>query len=303
MKVFRHSMVWSAAGHKNWAALTLSIVVIAVGIFFIYERYEPPNEPTDPAGIEAKKFAHSIKLPDSVPLASYYPWWLGSEAYFKYLCEHEAGEFIFKTVNSVEGLYQMRPRERATDTQLQDPFLMEDPWGYILAEGDEVPYQFVNAPSENYKFFETTLPPTKALYKFQGATKSNGKYWRYSGFEQRRSPFQAEADNELRSQYGYIWRGIRRPHDRIKGIAGGELIILDLHTQEVLGVRRGFVRSGQIRNNQTGINWLNAKVCQMPTARDGRRDQSSFIYLFISKVLVPININADDVGVRYANKR
>ncbi len=36
------------------------------------------------------------------------------------------------------------------------------------------------------------------------------------------------------------WRGIRRPHDREMGIAGGELIVLDLETNEVLGVRRGY---------------------------------------------------------------
>ena len=35
----------------------------------------------------------------------------------------------------------------------------------------------------------------------------------------------------------YVWRGITRPHDREMGIAGGELIVLDLQTNEVLGVQ------------------------------------------------------------------
>lgn len=42
------------------------------------------------------------------------------------------------------------------------------------------------------------------------------------------------------TRYGITWRGIKRPNDREMGIAGGELIVLDLETHEVLGVRRGY---------------------------------------------------------------
>jgi hypothetical protein len=55
----------------------------------------------------------------------------------------------------------------------------------------------------------------------------------------------AEAEvSKKKSRYSYTWRGIPRPHDREFGIAGGELILLDLETNEVLAVRRGYIRSG-----------------------------------------------------------
>ena len=65
----------------------------------------------------------------------------------------------------------------------------------------------------------------------------------------------------LKSRYGYTWRGIKRPHDRELGIAGSELIIFDLQSNEILAVRRGFVRSGGVRNNLTGVGWLTAPSC------------------------------------------
>ena len=65
----------------------------------------------------------------------------------------------------------------------------------------------------------------------------------------------------LKSRYGYTWRGIKRPHDRELGIAGSELIIFDLQSNEILAVRRGFVRSGGVRNNLTGVWWLTAPSC------------------------------------------
>jgi len=49
-----------------------------------------------------------------------------------------------------------------------------------------------------------------------------------------------EYDTKSRARYGFTWRGVKRPHDREMGIAGGELIVLDLQTKEVMGVRRGY---------------------------------------------------------------
>lgn len=48
----------------------------------------------------------------------------------------------------------------------------------------------------------------------------------------------------LKSQYGIVWRGISRPLDREMGIAGGEVLVLDLKTNEILGVHRGFALVG-----------------------------------------------------------
>jgi hypothetical protein len=90
----------------------------------------------------------------------------------------------------------------------------------------------------------------------------------------------AEANvSAIKSRYGFTWRGIPRPHDRELGIAGGELIILDLNSQEVVAVRRGFIRSGWMKN-LTGIWWLTGQTCPTPGAK---RE-----HLFIKEVLRPV---------------
>jgi hypothetical protein len=304
---------------KTFRNLLIGIVItVPVAVFVFWDRYEPPTEPTDPTAIEAKRFAHSIKLPDSIPTAKYYPWWLGSEAYFKFLCEREAGEFILKTIEKVRSVYQIRPRSSATDAELQDRFSLEDPYGYTLDETTNIPVHFVAFPNTNYVFFETILSPEKSnvdprhLIKrvssdieieqtgLPSLVPKNNTYWRYfyeniSSKEGR--PIIAESTHILRSRFGYVWRGIQRPHDREKGIAGGELIILDLATKEVLGVRRGFVWSHAV-NIPSGIQWLYGKACPQPNPKKPARPYA-FDYIFISKVLHPYLANPKDIGVVY----
>ena len=82
----------------------------------------------------------------------------------------------------------------------------------------------------------------------------------------------------MKSRYGYTWRGIQRPHDRELGIVGGELIVLDVQTQEALAMRRGFIRSGNVRN-LTGIWWLGGQVCPVKKALSSSQ--------FIQKVIRP----------------
>jgi hypothetical protein len=97
-----------------------------------------------------------------------------------------------------------------------------------------------------------------------------------------------ESVESLKSRYGFTWRGIVRLHDRELGIAGGEIIVLDLQTNEVLGVRRGYIRSGGVRN-LTGIWWLTSRTCPVYGYRNGRNKDFDFSYWFIGKVLKPKN--------------
>ena len=54
---------------------------------------------------------------------------------------------------------------------------------------------------------------------------------------------------------------------------------MDLQTNDVLGVRRGFIRSGGVRN-LTGIWWLGGQVCPVKKALSSSQ--------FIQKILRPI---------------
>ena len=244
-------------------------------------------KPADPLATEEGRFAHSIKIPNPLPEDSGYKPGMTPEQYFEHLCKTEAGEFIYKTVEHVEGVFMMRPREPVNDYTLQHLYALEDPFGDIDFAASKPEDYFVQPPFGRYEFLEV---PVKA--------RSSGKsvYLRYYRGDPHNSkrPFDFMQDNhservpyiveskqvsELRSRYGFSWRGIKRPNDRELGIIGGELIVLDIQTNEVLAVRRGYIRSGDVRNNLTGVWWLGGHVCPQ------HGHNTVYISEFISKVL------------------
>src|SRR6185436_663743 len=85
-------------------------------------------KPADPLATEEGRFAQSIKIPNPVPEGSGYKSGMTPEQYFDHLCKTEAGEFIYETVENVEGLYQMRPRTIVT-YESNHLFAPEDPYG------------------------------------------------------------------------------------------------------------------------------------------------------------------------------
>jgi hypothetical protein len=72
-----------------------------------------------------------------------------------------------------------------------------------------------------------------------------------------------------------------RPHDRELGIAGSELIVVDMQAGEVLAVRRGYLITGGVRQTVGGVWWLGARAC--PPRPVGSETE------FIFKVLKPSN--------------
>jgi hypothetical protein len=251
------------------------------------------------------------KWPEA-PSDSGYKEGMTAKEYFDHLCKTEAGEFIYKTVENVEGIYQMRPQEALTDAMLEDRYYLEDPYGaeygHEFTMGAEalkngIQNEYVNPrymkavkggydlykPDQNYKFLEKPIPA------YLQDPRNGAKYLRYTRPNidtliiengQYLYPMNAqpklieERIKELKSRYGFTWRGVERPHDRELGIAGGELIVLALQTNEILAVRRGFLLSGHVRN-QTGIWWLSARAC--PRYQYRAMATQAFLY----KVLKP----------------
>ncbi|SRR5579884_2290061 len=240
-------------------------------------------KPADPLATEEGRFAHSIKIPNPVPEDSGYRPGMTPQEYFEHLCKTEAGEFIYRTVENVEGLYMMRPRERVFDDHMQHLYALEDPYGHEDWEAKN-PENFYVRPGR-YRFLEKPLSSSK------NPMTAGVRFLRYAGYDGQDSKTMVvqEVPNR-KSLYGYTWRGITRPHDRELGIAGGELIVLDLQSNEVLAVRRGFMRSGGVRN-LTGIWWPNGQVCR----NDVGRTKLFFAVEFISKVLKPQNLASKEV--------
>jgi hypothetical protein len=77
------------------------------------------------------------------------------------------------------------------------------------------------------------------------------------------------------------------------GIAAGELVVLDLRTHEVLGIRRGFAYGSRlVEPSHSSISWLVAKTCPHYdfAGRPGVSKDFDFEYWFIRKVLKPANL-------------
>ncbi len=87
-----------------------------------------------------------------------------------------------------------------------------------------------------------------------------------------------EFDTAPRARYGFTWRGIKRPHDRELGIGGGELIVLDLQTNEVMAVRRGYA----IWNR----GWTH-RVCPRYGYDGGEDKGTAFTARFVMRVVKP----------------
>jgi hypothetical protein len=223
-------------------------------------------KPADPLATEEGRFAHSIQIPNPVPSDSGYKPGMSSQEYFDHLCKTEAGDFIFRTVENVKGVFQMRPHPEPTDQEIRHLYALEDPNVIHDQEGKDPAFTYVT-PSV-YQFFESPIsrqprPTWQQKYRdasFFARAGADSKYEHYHGYDgSSMTSMWLEYVQEPKSQYAYTWRGITRPHDRELGIAGGEVIVLDLQTKEVLAVRRRYLKASAPDFPGAGIAW--GRVC------------------------------------------
>jgi hypothetical protein len=207
-------------------------------------------QPEDWLGTEEGRFAHSIKIPNPVPADSGYRSGMTQQEYFQHLCKNEAGEFIFKTADNVESIAQLRVRPFYKGSDAAHLHHIEDPYGYFESEVEDPAFQFVNPKFHLYKQFEI---PVAGRRNYDAAMRqtvdpslyaemqAGAKYARFFGREDGMFRSMRMAyETSVTSRYAFTWRGLKRPNDRELGIGGGELIVLDLKSREVMGVRRGY---------------------------------------------------------------
>lgn len=236
---------------------------------------------------EEGRFAHAIKIPNPVPADSGYRPGMTQQEYFEHLCKNEAGEFIFETADNVEGIHQIRPRRVYTDQEWRHLYALEDPYGYWVGEWERIGMAMANP--RLYEYFE--IQPSarrnyaadmrqlldKSVLTDPPAGAVIARYFGYNGSDTR--SLRLEFDVKPRARYGFTWRGIKRPMDREMGIAGGELIVLDLQTNEVMGVRRGY--------NAWNRSW-SGRVCPRYGYHGGEDRGAGFTAWFLAKVARPI---------------
>lgn len=254
--------------------------------------------------------AYSLKLPAQVPSPVPFDFnaaWgraiLGKARvavqYFDHLCKTEAGQWIFKTAPDVDGLYFARPQGAATGDEMTDPYGPEMPWiqRIFVLTGDRLHDNgawFVQPPLYNYRFVEQ---PRRSV-GWQKAIQT--PYVRLSGYTREevpvpgvyavapdkrhrypfrdKTPMQVEGVTQLASRYGYTWRGIKRRRDREFGISGGEVLIYDLATKEVLAVRRQFLIAGTSPRGNGKAMWELAARCPQLVAYHDSGEFSQFAF-------------------------
>ena len=286
--------------------------------------------------------------------------------YWRKLCKLEAGEFVFRTVKDVEGIYLVRPRFMndsiygPESAVLFDRYAPEDPAGWsdapieyshfignLGSPGDRILFKVVELPyysieelrqwvplygrsgqvlnpqflvQQKEQFYNAKLSEMHRYEHFDWRDimirrGGSGRFLRYShsgeplvdvdgerkygkyqkGVMTRRTTFHPVVEERvetIRSRYGIYWRGIDRPNDRQMGIGGGEVLLLDLQTNEILAVKRSFVLGAE---NWLGhdIYWVSKATCPIyPDKKGGPVPLAPFI----RKVLEPASFSAEKVA-------
>lgn len=249
-----------------------------------------------------------VKWPEA-PKESVYRAGMSGVDYWRALCKAEGGEFVYKTVENVKGIYQIRPRNKELHHAMGDRYVMEDPYGYMDGElGRDLPFMFTGPrhssrfATQHYNFLETApirftigageeqyYDPSLAVPQLSGTRFE--RFYEYDARDKR--TMKMKYVSSLESRYGFTWRGIRRPNDREVGVAGGETIVVDLKTNEILAVRRGFTLAATSPDGR--VSWFTGNTCPEYSKMEGmgrvrkRNKDVDFTLWFLTRVLVPAN--------------
>ncbi|MDO8954661.1 MAG: hypothetical protein Q7V63_07420 [Gammaproteobacteria bacterium] len=246
-------------------------------------------KPADPLATEEGRFAYSIKLPaPHDKLKTEYSRMMTAESYFKELCEKDAGEWVFRTVEGVEGVFQGRRMEPFNVGYSNLVFFSRE-----LSEitTDEPELAMVQPFAGRYNYFEIPAPDhqkqaNRYIRFYRGVvnpSKYQGRYQTNTKNGQMVTvPYilHEEQTDSLQSRFGYTWRSASTKETIENGIAGSELIIFDRTTSEVLAYRRLFMRYWP-RSDSKSRRLTNIAGCKGKVSAPAHQ--------FIQKVLIPIN--------------
>ncbi len=249
---------------------------------FVQVAGQPEPVPAEWVSTPEGQFAHSIVIPNPVPKDSGYRWWWSSKQYFLHLCETEAGEFVFKSVDNVEGFLFMRPPSWPTDFDLKDRYKLEGANFERTFQGyrDDVRSRGAafSSPGRNFLYFEEPD---------EHSSDSESRYLKASHYDRKKIELsELEVLSKPSGPYAVTWRGLRRPKDRENGIAGTEIIVIDIRSNKVMGVWRDYGLTGRNPEEWNGVWWLTAAICPKFYSKYKRPELQQW-YGFVSAVLVP----------------
>jgi hypothetical protein len=239
-----------------------------------------------------------------------------AEAMFRERCK-TAGEKVYRTVDDVEGIFLMKVRPEKVN--FSDQFAMTDPYGSDLG-GDAYIKSFLRGFFEaNARLPDVPNPnaPRHIAYRFVDAIDpKDGKRYRYTGGVKAVGRMDATAPNvklDLKRdpnfdlniyafvldrvpatgqipRYSVTYDDISTSKEREYWIAGSSLRVIDLHTNEVIAERVGYMMDRGQGNISGGRSpWLLAanNACPKFSSRHGARSQLLQTENFVEKVLKP----------------
>lgn len=158
--------------------------------------------------------------------------------YVRELCAKHGGDKIYRTVDNVEGVFQITNRPYITEAGWQDQYGMQDPWG--KAQGDSDSTLAGGGPSIplGKNGVRTGVDGYQFLEQHTAFGESNKPYLRRT-----RGNNMSAYVSTLQSRYGYQTEDISTPEMRKRWIAGGRIKIINLQTREILAERVGYFRS------------------------------------------------------------
>lgn len=281
------------------------------------------NIPTDPQEKAAYDYAHALKLPPGLPEPVPFDFRAArlsegagghsvAQQYFEHLCATEDVEVIHRRVADVDGFRLLRPRGKTEGTAPDvDRYGTEEPVGFgglgddNQLEGKPIDFlgeRYVQPLYGVYRYVEFEQPGQPGrIVKVVRAAEDRKRFpygveanWRPPGGGAIRAPYllARTTESSFVSRYAYTWRGLRRPRDREFGIAGAEFLLVDVQTNEVLGVKRTFNSTYAPRRPGFTV-WSWAREC-----RSSRRAPPMSMH--VRKVLMPA-MDVNDAYVPPAN--
>lgn len=195
-----------------------------------------------------------------------------AQARFKELCDAQAGEHIYKTVDNVEGylwvsawptIGEVWSKEHTR--QLRDQYGLADPYDYChhCLTGARL------TGGGDYRYVEIQHTSGKTVFQGKALARKEGGV-----------PASVDVAT-AQSRYAITFETLGTKEDRDLWIGGGRLTITDRQTGEVLGERAGFVRGSP--------GFLHANPATGPWARTIGCPNDPIAYIsFTEKVLKPV---------------
>jgi len=234
-----------------------------------------------------------------------------AEAMFQERCK-TAGEFIYRTVEDVEGVLLMKLRLEAASHG--DQFKMDDPYGsdswgddyiksfflepILLANQYQPPeiLDRVRRDDRGYRYVDAIDPQDGKRYRYTGRIDQPWLRDKHYGEWVRQFVLDKVPATDPAPRYGVTYDDISTLDDREYWIAGSSLRIVDLETNEVIAERIGYMMDrgqGALSTGGSQTAWLRAARHACPDFRPSNaRDPASSYQAgqtrkFVTKVLQP----------------